>query len=170
MASDALTDARVLEQRRCLLLAAIGSTAEKMPSNRTLKNLLNAGLLVTIKAWLDDILAGKVGGVDLLLHLLSNISPLPVTKEMVTTSRLGKTVSSVEKHKICVAGSNEAAIRDRIQNVKNSWSASVKAMKSANAAKKSKVSAKRPHEEHIPPAAKRTKHAGSSLSNLLKKL
>ena len=123
------TDARILEQRRCLLLAAIGSTAEKSPSNPTLKNLLNAGLLLTIKAWLDDILAGNVGGVDLLLHLLSNIIPLPVTKDNVTSSRLGKTVSSVEKHDICVGGANEAAIKGRIQEVKERWSASVKALK-----------------------------------------
>lgn len=125
------SDARVLEQRRCLLLAAIGSTAEKMPSNTTLKKLLNAGLLVTIKAWLDDILASKVGAMDLLLHLLSNIIPLPVTKEMVTTSRLGKTVSSVEKNAIC-AGPNEAAIKSRIQQVKERWSASVKALKNVS--------------------------------------
>ena len=123
---------RVLEQRRCLLLAAVGSTAENMPRNPTLKNLLAAGLLVTVKGWLDEILAGQVGGLDLLLHLLSNIAPLPVTKEMVTTSRLGKTVSSVEKHNLCVRGANEAAIKSRIQHVKECWSASVKAFKNVS--------------------------------------
>jgi len=71
------TDIRILEQRRCLLLASIGSTAESMSNNPTLKKLLNGGLLVTFKSWLDDILSVKVGGVDLLLHLLSNIAPLP---------------------------------------------------------------------------------------------
>lgn len=126
------SDPRALEQRRCYLLAAIGVTAEKSPTNPTLKKLLNAGLLVTIKAWLDDILESRVGAIDLLLHLLSNIIPLPVTKEMVTTSRLGKTVSSVEKHSLCVGGANEASIKGRIQQVKERWSASVKALKNSN--------------------------------------
>ncbi len=130
--SSGLFNSRVLEQRRCLLLAAIGSTSEVMPDNPTLKSLLNAGLLVTIKGWLDDVLAGKVGGVDLLLHLLSNIIPIPVTKEMVTDSRLGKTVSSVEKHNLCAGSANESAIKSRIQQVKERWSASVKALKNVS--------------------------------------
>ena len=126
------SDPSILEQRRCLLLAAIGSTAEKVPTNATLKKLLADGLLVTIKSWLDDILASKIGGMDLLLHLLTNIIPIPVTKEMVTTSKLGKAVSSVEKHGICVGSGNEAAIKSRIQQVKERWSASVKAMKNVS--------------------------------------
>lgn len=126
------SEPRILEQRRCLLLAAVGSTAESSPGNPTLKSLLNNGLLVTIKSWLDEILEGKIGGTDLLLHLLSNIIPLPVTKEMVTSSRLGKTVSSVEKHSLCVGSANESAIKSRIQQVKERWSASVKAMKNVS--------------------------------------
>jgi hypothetical protein len=125
-------NSRVLEQRRCLLLAAIGSTSEMMPDNPTLKSLLNAGLMVTIKGWLDDVLAGKVGGVDLLLHLLSNISPIPVTKELVTDSRLGKTISSVERHNLCVGSANESAIKSRVHQVKVQWSASVKALKNVS--------------------------------------
>ena len=123
---------RILEQRRCLLLATLGSTAETVPGNTTLKALLHAGLLFTIKGWLDDILDGKVGGVDLLLHLLTNIIPLPVTKELVTVSKLGKTVSSVEKHKFCIEGANQAAIRSRIQQVKEQWSASVKSLRNVS--------------------------------------
>lgn len=126
------SDSRILEQRRCILLAIIGSTSETMSDNATLKSLLNTGLLVTIKGWLDDVLAGKVGGVDLLLHLLNNIIPIPVTKELVTNSKLGKTVSSVEKHIICAASANESAIKKRIQDLKERWSASVKAMKSVS--------------------------------------
>ena len=126
------SEPRILEQRRCLLLAAVGSTAESSPGNPTLKSLLNNGLLVTIKSWLDEILEGKIGGTDLLLHLHSNIIPLPVTKEMVTSSRLGKTVSSVEKHSLCVGSANESAIKSRIQQVKERWSASVKAMKNVS--------------------------------------
>ena len=69
---------------------------------------------------------------DLLLHLLSNISVLPVTKEMVTTSRLGKAVASLEKHKICVGSMNEASIKSRVGQVKERWSASVKALKNVS--------------------------------------
>ena len=163
------SEPRILEQRRCLLLAALGSTAETCPANPTLNNLLNSGLLLTIKGWLDELLDdGKVGGIDLLLHFLTNISPLPVTKDMVTSSRLGKTVSSVEKHNICVGSSNETAIKSRIQQVKERWSASVKSMK------KNAASAKRPSPEAVssvdPPLAKKAKRDGSSLSNLLKKV
>ncbi|KAL7548327.1 hypothetical protein ACHAWF_011613, partial [Thalassiosira exigua] len=165
MASGA-TEPRIIEQRRCLVLAAIGASAEKMRGNPTLKKLLNAGLLVTIKAWLDDILAGKIGGMDLLLHLLSNIIPLPVTKEMVTSSRLGKLVSSVEKHKICVGSANEAAIMSRIKKVKEHWSASVKALKNGT----NNMSSKRSIDDHASSSAKKAKHEGSSLSNLLKKV
>lgn len=56
---------------------------------------------------------------------------LPVTKEMVTSSKLGKQVSAVEKHKICVGGMNEDAIKEKVGNVKEEWSASVKKMKLA---------------------------------------
>lgn len=130
--ASGISASRILEQRRCVLLAALGSTAESVPGNSTLKSLLNAGLLITVKAWLDDILDGKVGGVDLLLHLLTNIIPLPVTKELVTVSKLGKTVSSVEKHKVCIEGANQSAIKSRIQQVKEQWSASVKALKNVS--------------------------------------
>ena len=58
---DAQTRSRALEQRRCIILAAIGSTAEVSPNNPTLKNILNAGLLAKVKSWLDDILASNVG-------------------------------------------------------------------------------------------------------------
>ncbi len=69
------------------------------------------------------------GGMDLLLHLLTNISLLPVTKEMVTSSRLGKAVAALEKHKICVGSLNESSIKSRVRQVKERWSASVKAQK-----------------------------------------
>lgn len=51
----------VLEQRRCLLLAVTGSTAEIIPRSPALKSILEAGFLVEVKSWLDDILAGSVG-------------------------------------------------------------------------------------------------------------
>jgi hypothetical protein len=67
--------------------------------------------------------------VDLLLHLLSNIVHLPVTKEVVKESGMGKAIGSVEKHPICAGSQNEGAIRDRLRDVKNAWNASVKASK-----------------------------------------
>jgi hypothetical protein len=72
------------------------------------------------------------GGMDLLLHLLRNIAPLPVTKEMVTTCRLGKAVVAVLKHKICVGSPNEKAISSRVQTVKTSWSEAVKALRNVS--------------------------------------
>eukprot|EP00984_Skeletonema_dohrnii_P024254 scaffold13372_cov114-Skeletonema_dohrnii-CCMP3373.AAC.1 len=164
-----------LEQRRCLLLAAIGSTAESMPNNQTLISLMNAGLLVTIKSWLAEIMDGKLGGVDLLLHLLSMITPLPVTKDMVTSSRLGKAVSAIEKDKICAGTKNEGAIKNRISEVKSRWSASVKAQKSKSTKGTSNVPVKRQtvEERSAPPPAKKVKveaPRASSLSNLLKKV
>lgn len=117
---------KILAQRRAILLAIIGATPA---DSVALKAILNNGLLVTIKSWLDEILNIGIGGVDLLLHLLGSIAMLPVTKEMVTSSKLGKLVASVEKHPICVGGMNEAAIRDRVSKVKDEWSASVKRLK-----------------------------------------
>ena len=136
---------------------------------------MKADILVTIKSWLSDILEGNVGGVDLLLHLLSMITSLPVTKDMVTSSRLGKAVSAVEKHKICVGTKNEAAIKNRISEVKSRWSASVKAQKSKATSGTSDAPVKRQLAEEIssPPPAKKTKveaPRASSLSNLLKKV
>ena len=166
-----------LVQRRCLLLGAIGSTAESMPNNQTLISLMNAGLLVTIKSWLADIMNGKLGGIDLLLHLLSMITPLPVTKDMVTSSRLGKAVSAIEKDKICVGTKNEAAIKNRISEVKSLWSASVKAQKNKSTNGTNNAPVKRQTEvtSSAPPPAKKAKveppaPRASSLSSLLKKV
>jgi hypothetical protein len=98
-----------------------------------LKGLLNNGLLFTIKSWLDEILNLGLGGVDLLLHLLGSISMLPVSKEMVTSSKLGKQLTVVEKHKICAGSMNETAIKERVSKVKEEWSASVKRLKKVSA-------------------------------------
>ena len=157
---DSPLKSNILEMRRCLLLAVTGSTAEVVPRSPTLKSILEAGFLVQVKTWLDDILAGSVGeirffnyslylcylsmpllnmliflstgGMDLLLHLLTNVAPLPVTKEIVTTSRLGKAVVAVAKHSVCVGSPNEKAIQSRVQNVKAKWSEAVKALKNVS--------------------------------------
>ncbi|KAL7513378.1 hypothetical protein ACHAXN_010429 [Cyclotella atomus] len=167
--ADSPTKSSVLEQRRCLLLAATGSTAEVLPRSPTLKAILEAGFLVQVKTWLDDILSGSIGGMDLLLHLLTSIAPLPVTKEMVTTCRLGKAVVAVQKHSICVGTPNEKAITTRVQNVKTKWSEAVKALKNSTNAP-----AKRPSVEEVVPVAKKVKReaptAKPALSNLLKKV
>lgn len=59
--ADSPTKSSVLEQRRCLLLAVTGSTAEVLPRSPTLKAILEAGFLVQVKTWLDDILSGSIG-------------------------------------------------------------------------------------------------------------
>jgi hypothetical protein len=65
-----------------------------------------------------------------LLHILSNIALLPVTKSVVKDSGMGKVIASIEKHKLCAGTANETAIQLRVQLVKDSWNASVKARKS----------------------------------------
>lgn len=116
----------ILIHRRAILLLIIGCTSG---NNQALNYVLQNSFLSRIKVWLEDILTNKVGGVDLLLHLLSSITMLPVSKDMVTSSKLGKLVANVEKHKICVGGMNENAIKERVSKVKEEWSASVKRIK-----------------------------------------
>jgi TFIIS helical bundle-like domain len=72
------------------------------------------------------------GGVDLLLHLLSNIVSLPVTKSNVKDSGMGKAIGSIEKHKMCVGTANEASIKERVVSVKSAWQKSVKSLKEKN--------------------------------------
>lgn len=115
-----------LEQRRCVLLAILAATS---PNNESLHRILSDGLLTSLRPWLDDVLTGTVGGVDFLLYFLSSIASLPVTKSQVRDSGMGKKVGSVDKHKICAGTPNESAIKARVQIVKDSWNASVKALK-----------------------------------------
>ena len=70
-----------------------------------------------------------IGGVDLLLHLLTNIIELPVTKSVVKDSGMGKAIGSIEKHQICSGTPNEAAVRERVDKIKAAWNKSVKALK-----------------------------------------
>lgn len=160
---------KTLAQRRAILLAIIGATPA---DSVALKAILNNGLLVTIKSWLDEILNIGIGGVDLLLHLLGSIAMLPVTKEMVTSSKLGKLVASVEKHPICVGGMNEVAIKDRVSKVKDEWSASVKRLKKANTSNSTPSSLKRSLDSDVAPNAaskkvKATESTRKSLSSYL---
>lgn len=55
---DGATQAAVLAQRRCIILAIVGATPT---SNSALESILQAGFLSAVKTWLDDILNGTVG-------------------------------------------------------------------------------------------------------------
>lgn len=123
----------------------------------------------------------SAGGVDLLLHLLSNIAELPVTKTVVKNSGMGKTIGSIEKHRLCAGTPNESAVKERVQRVKDAWQASVKARKppdsqstsgSAKEAGKRKVDAVSPSSPSL--SAKRVRSVDEtkkgSFSSLLKKV
>jgi len=176
---DTKQRAAVLEQRRCLLLAIIGSTTS---SNKALEKIVDNGYLSSVKTWLDDALANRVGGIDLLLHLLSNIVDLPVNKATVKESGMGKAIGTIEKHSICKGTPNESAISDRVSSIKDAWQASVKARKSqAGAASSSTVASasgskrEAAAESSSPTATKRAKATtpgapSSSFSSLIKRV
>jgi len=117
---------KLLIQRRSILLTIIGSTPS---DNELLSAILNSGYLLSVKVWIEDILNRRVGAVDLLLHLLGSIATLPVSKDMVNSSGLGKLIGSIDKHSICVGTANENVIKERVTAVKEQWSASVKLAK-----------------------------------------
>lgn len=108
--------------------------------------------------------------VDFLLHMLSNIIHLPVTKSTIKDSGLGKAIGSIEKQSFCKGTPNEAAIVDRVQKVKSAWSAVVKSQKTAAP----KVAPKRAAAPTPAPVAKKAKPSNSvktnSFSSLLKKV
>lgn len=70
-----------------------------------------------------------LGGVDFILHLLSSIPNLPVTKDIIKDSGLGKAVGSIEKHSSFRNSPNLNAVASRVQKIKDSWHARVKAQK-----------------------------------------
>eukprot|EP00980_Cylindrotheca_fusiformis_P004039 scaffold880_cov132-Cylindrotheca_fusiformis.AAC.35 len=155
-----------LAQRRCIILAIIGCTPS---SNSSLSQILQNGFLRTVKTWLGDILNGSVGGVDLLLHMLTHITKLPVTKSVVKDSGMGKAINSIEKHSICAGTPNEGPIKERIKELKDSWNKSVKALKDSDAKQGTKretdISSAAPS-----PAAKKPRTDKASFSSLLKKV
>jgi len=185
-----------------VLLAIVGATPTESPS---LDRILSDGYLLTVKSWLEEALSSSegmfcivsvgrldlfaavklirtvfcyrtIGGVDMLLHLLSNIASLPVTKSVVKDSGMGKAIGSIEKHSKCKDTPNESAIKERVQRVKDEWQASVKARKVKTKLKDETVdSPKRPLELSISassPTVKRTKTGSSTtaFSSLLKKV
>jgi len=116
----------ILISRRSIVLTLVASTPTE---NTMLDIVLQNGYLNTIKLWMDDILRGSLGGIDLLLHLLTKISELPVTKSIVKESGLGKAVGSIEKHRICADSPNKVAIVERVNAIKDAWHKSVKIRK-----------------------------------------
>mmetsp|Transcript_27438 Transcript_27438/g.65869 ORF Transcript_27438/g.65869 Transcript_27438/m.65869 type:complete len:746 (+) Transcript_27438:1751-3988(+) len=179
-----------LVARRSIILALVGSTPE---GNTSVDQILANGYLGAVKLWLNDILKGTVGGVDLLLHLLSNITDLPVTKSIVKDSGMGKTVGTIEKKSICAGTPNESAIKSRVQAIKDSWKESVKARKEETAASAPPSKSKHSNDSdvgsqqqtakrslpsapsaQVPKKAKvndgKTPKSASALSNLLRKV
>jgi hypothetical protein len=68
----------VLAQRRCIILAVVGST----PTNSTsLEYILSSGFLNTVKLWLDQILSGSVG--EFLVLLRSHTMTVPMAAAIV---------------------------------------------------------------------------------------
>jgi hypothetical protein len=86
----------------------------------------------------------------LLLHLLSSIAGLPVTKSVVKGSGMGKMIGSIEKHSLVAGTPNELAVKDRVQLIKDSWHASVKALKGKDAPEATNAAPKRQIESPAP--------------------
>lgn len=117
----------ILVHRRCIILAVVGGCD---PSSPSISRLLDLGYLPVVKQWLEEILNGDVGGVDLLLHLLKHIAHLPVNKAVVKSSGMGKLIGSLDKHNLCTSSPNTSVIKEQVQLVKECWNSSVKARKS----------------------------------------
>jgi len=113
----------ILVSRRSIVLTLVASTPIE---NTMLGSILQNGYLSTVNLWMSDILRGSVGGIDLLLHLLTKISLLPVTKLIVKNSGWGKALGSIEKHRICADSPNKVAIVERVNAIKDAWRKSVK--------------------------------------------
>eukprot|EP00540_Astrosyne_radiata_P006707 CAMPEP_0116866362 /NCGR_PEP_ID=MMETSP0418-20121206/25980_1 /TAXON_ID=1158023 /ORGANISM="Astrosyne radiata, Strain 13vi08-1A" /LENGTH=812 /DNA_ID=CAMNT_0004501975 /DNA_START=803 /DNA_END=3241 /DNA_ORIENTATION=- len=156
-----------LEQRRGIILAIVGSTP---PNNEALKRSLSNGLLASIRLWLEDILQERVGGVDLLLLMLTSMRDLPVTRSMVKETGLGKRVGSIEKQKISAGTMNESAIMTRVKAIKDAWNKSVKAHQSKDSPDTKKrragsLQSQGPKKTKVDDGEKK-----GSFSNLLKKI
>eukprot|EP00521_Asterionellopsis_glacialis_P003783 CAMPEP_0195276282 /NCGR_PEP_ID=MMETSP0706-20130129/18437_1 /TAXON_ID=33640 /ORGANISM="Asterionellopsis glacialis, Strain CCMP134" /LENGTH=793 /DNA_ID=CAMNT_0040333883 /DNA_START=918 /DNA_END=3299 /DNA_ORIENTATION=+ len=151
--------AAVLEHRRCILLLIAGSTSS---NNTSLSDVLSQGFLRVVKLWLDEIIAERIGGVDLLLHMIISVSSLPVSKSNVMSSGLGKAIGAAEKHTICVGSKHESAIKNAIKKLKVNWNASVKEIRSKNASSHSSTQAQQD-------SSAQTKSSTSSFSSLLSK-
>lgn len=99
-----------------------------------------------------------------------------MTKATVKSSGMGKAIGSIEKHSLCKDTPNEAAIKERVQLIKDTWNAKVKAQKIVSDGSIPAEAPKRPPEAaSTPPVAKKAKTTSedtkkSSFSSLLKKV
>ena len=55
---DSDTNKKILSQRRCIILAIVGSTPS---SNTALQKILQNGFLSDVKSWMNDALNGSIG-------------------------------------------------------------------------------------------------------------
>lgn len=76
-----------------------------------------------------------IGSVDMLMHLLLNITNLPVTKAAIKGSGMGTAIGKIGKHAICKGTPNEHAIEEKLTQLKESWQSFVKAKKVIEASK-----------------------------------
>jgi hypothetical protein len=109
----------------------------------------------------------------MLLHLLSNVINLPVTKSVVKDSGMGNAIGTLGKHVICKGTPNEVIIKERVQQIKDAWHASVKARKTPEAQNES--TKREAPEPPSPSPAKRVKSdaepkKSTSFTSLLKKV
>jgi hypothetical protein len=103
-----------------------------------------------------------VGEIDLLLHLLTNITKLPVTKSVVKDSGMGKVIGSIEKHKLCAGTPNEIPLKQRVKEIKYAWNKSVKELKDKDTASSGPTQSQKREAES-------TSATGSSSSPISKK-
>ena len=152
------TQNAILAQRRCIILAIVGATPSSNSSMALIlqsgflssaKSWLDDILDGTVGEFrgrsgqpnlascmhgakflnvVSMLFPPSIGSVDLLLHLLSNIIELPVTKSVVKESGMGKAIGSIDKHKICVNSPNAAAVKERVSQIKSAWNKSVKSL------------------------------------------
>lgn len=102
----------------------------------------------------------------MLLHLLLNITKLPVTKAAIKDSGMGTTIGTIGKHPICRDTPNEHAIKEKINDLKDSWNSTVKARKALELAKESvKI-----EESNAPEATKRVAPDSESPNSPAKRL
>lgn len=75
VSGDKDTQTAILVQRRCIILAIVGSTPS---SNSSLGLVLENGFLSSAKSWLDDILNGSIGELLATCFLVGLISGLRI--------------------------------------------------------------------------------------------
>mmetsp|Transcript_11897 Transcript_11897/g.17170 ORF Transcript_11897/g.17170 Transcript_11897/m.17170 type:complete len:828 (+) Transcript_11897:61-2544(+) len=132
---------KVAERRRSIILAIVALTSPESP---LLKKLLSGGFLIKMNSWLIDDMKMKIGGIDLLLLSLSSLKRLPVSKELIAVSKIGKTIAQLEK--AFPDSPNRSAIMENIATLKEEWTTYVKTHKTTEKSDTSPSSVKRPRD------------------------